>query len=123
MAGKKIILVGCGNIGSRHLQALTKLNGEYLIEIIEPNDEAVLLAKLRLGEMKYDENLKKIVWKKSISKNTKNSDIVIIATNSKNRVKIIDELLKKFTGAPREVIAKDVLAMLQPLAEKGFIIV
>jgi predicted dehydrogenase len=94
MAGKKIILVGCGNIGSRHLQALTKLNGEYLIEIIEPNDEAVLLAKLRLGEMKYDENLKKIVWKKSISKNTKNSDLVIIATNSKNRVKIIDELLK-----------------------------
>ena len=62
MAGKKIILVGCGNIGSRHLQALTKLNGEYLIEIIEPNDEAVLLAKLRLGEMKYDENLKKIVY-------------------------------------------------------------
>ena len=94
MTGKKIILVGCGNIGSRHLQALTKLNGEYVIEIIEPNDEAVLLAKLRLGEMKYDENLKKIVWKKLISKNTKNSDLVIIATNSKNRVKIIDELLK-----------------------------
>ena len=94
MARKKIILVGCGNIGSRHLQALTKLNGEYLIEIIEPNDEATLLAKSRLDEMKYDKNLKQIVWKKSISKNTKNSDLVIIATNSKNRVKIIDKLLK-----------------------------
>ena len=35
---------------------------------------------------------------------------------------IIDSLLKKFEGAPRDVITKDVLAMLQPLAEKGFII-
>ena len=68
MTGKKIILVGCGNIGSRHLQALTKLNGEYLIEIIEPNDEAVLLAKLRLSEMKYDENLKKLFGKNQFLK-------------------------------------------------------
>ncbi|MGY8975166.1 MAG: pyrroloquinoline quinone biosynthesis peptide chaperone PqqD [Alphaproteobacteria bacterium] len=35
---------------------------------------------------------------------------------------IIDSLLKKYEGAPRDVITKDVLAMLQPLAEKGFII-
>ena len=35
---------------------------------------------------------------------------------------IIDILLKKFEGAPRDVIAKDVLTMLQPLAEKGFIV-
>ena len=35
---------------------------------------------------------------------------------------IIDELVKKFDGAPRDVIAKDVLKMLQPLADKGFII-
>ena len=35
---------------------------------------------------------------------------------------IIDSLLKKYEGAPRNVITKDVLAMLQPLAEKGFII-
>ena len=35
---------------------------------------------------------------------------------------IIDELVKKFDGAPRDVIAKDVLTMLQPLADKGFII-
>ena len=35
---------------------------------------------------------------------------------------IIDSLLKQYEGAPRDVITKDVLAMLQPLAEKGFII-
>ena len=36
---------------------------------------------------------------------------------------IINKLLEKFSGAPREVIAKDVLAMLQPLADKGFIVI
>ena len=35
---------------------------------------------------------------------------------------IIDVLVKKFKGAPRDIIAKDVLSMLQPLADKGFII-
>jgi pyrroloquinoline quinone biosynthesis protein D len=32
---------------------------------------------------------------------------------------IIDELAAKFSGAPREVIAKDVLVLLQDLADKG----
>ena len=35
---------------------------------------------------------------------------------------IVELLLKKFEGAPRDVVKKDVLSMLQPLAEKGFII-
>ena len=36
---------------------------------------------------------------------------------------IIDELLKKFKEAPREAVTKDVLEMLQSLADKGFVIV
>lgn len=94
MTLKKIILVGCGNIGSRHLQALTKLTGEYLIEIVEPDNNAVLLAKSRLNKIGYGKDLQNYVWKKSISESSKNSDLVIVATNSKNRVRIIDELLK-----------------------------
>ena len=48
---------------------------------------------------------------------------VMQLVNGESSIKeIIDGLVKKFEGAPREVIDKDVLAMLQPLAEKGFII-
>ena len=36
---------------------------------------------------------------------------------------IISELTKKFNGAPKDVISKDVLAMLQSLADKGFIVI
>lgn len=94
MTGKKIILVGCGNIGSRHLQAITKLKGNYTIEIVEPNDKAVELAKSRLNEVEYNDNSKKHIWIKSISDCSRNSDLVIIATNSKDRIKIVNELIR-----------------------------
>ena len=36
---------------------------------------------------------------------------------------IIDKLLEKFKDAPREAVTKDVLEMLQSLADKGFVII
>ncbi len=35
---------------------------------------------------------------------------------------IIDKLSEKFKESPRELIAKDTLSMLQPLADKGFMV-
>ena len=37
--------------------------------------------------------------------------------------KVLDILVKKFEGASKDVVKKDVLTMLQPLAEKGFIVI
>ena len=38
-------------------------------------------------------------------------------------ISIVDILVKKFDGADKDVVKKDVLSMLQPLAEKGFIVI
>ena len=35
---------------------------------------------------------------------------------------IVDRLVIKFEGAPREQISKDVILMLQSLADKGFVV-
>ena len=35
---KEITIVGCGNIGSRHLQAVSKIEDALEIHIVEPND-------------------------------------------------------------------------------------
>ena len=64
---KRIILVGCGNIGSRHLQAIAKLSYEIKIDIVEPNDDAQNLAKSRLNEISYDKTTHKFFWYKSIN--------------------------------------------------------
>ena len=97
---KKIILIGCGNIGSRHLQALVQLDETIEIEIVENSVTSVTLAKSRLNEIKYNKNTHKIKWHDNFDTLSYSGDLVIIATLSTGRVKIIESLLdlgyKKF---------------------------
>ena len=51
------------------------------------------------------------------------SEVIQLVDGESSIDSIINKLLEKFSGAPREVIANDVLAMLQPLADKGFIVI
>ena len=94
---KKIILIGCGNIGSRHLQAIIKINDVTSIEIVEPNVKAQKLAKLRLNEIKYNKSRKEFFWYKSLSAIKNESDLVVVATNSKGRVSLIKKLLNSLS--------------------------
>ncbi len=91
-SAKKILIVGCGNIGSRHLQAVAKLSNVAVIDIIEPNSHSQTVAKSRFEEIPIDKNLR-INWYKSLDSFEEESDLVIIATSSKGRVKIIETLL------------------------------
>ncbi len=47
----KIALIGAGQLGSRHLQALAKINLEISIEVVEPNTQASEVAKQRFNEI------------------------------------------------------------------------
>ena len=97
---KKIILIGCGNIGSRHLQALVQLDETIEIEIVENSITSVTLAKSRLNEITYNKNTHKIKWHNNFDTLSNSGDLVIVATLSTGRVKIIESLLdlgyKKF---------------------------
>jgi hypothetical protein len=92
---KKILLVGAGQIGSRHLEGLFKIDIRLSITIIEPIP--ALLNNLRLKWLNSQD--KKINNKKIIMKNKlvleKNYDVAIIATSSKNRSHIIRKISKK----------------------------
>lgn len=90
---KRVLLVGCGNIGSRHLQALVKLPFKTDIEIVEPNENSKKLAKARLDEILFKKSSFNIVWHSSLQ-NIKYCDLVIVATPAINRIKLIEELLK-----------------------------
>ena len=100
----KIILVGCGNIGSRHLQAIAKLPFEIKVDIVEPNDDAQILAKTRLNEISYDKTTHKFFWYRSINELTTVAEIIIIATNSVGRVELLSELINQ--GNTRFLIEK-----------------
>ena len=90
---KRILLVGCGDMGSRHLQGLVKLPFEKNIEIIEPNQNTKEIAKSRLNEIEYSKKNLSLKWYSSI-KESHQSDVTIISTQSDSRVNVIEELLE-----------------------------
>ena len=51
------------------------------------------------------------------------AEVMQLVNGEASIINIVDILVKKFKGASKEVVKKDVLSMLQPLAEKGFIVV
>ena len=101
---KKIALIGCGNIGSRHLQALVKLPFSTEISIVEPNKSAQRIGVERLNQIKINKKKQNIFWYSSINELKNKFDVVIIATTAKDRVKMINRLLKM--GNTRFLIEK-----------------
>tara|TARA_A200000113_G_C8831263_1_gene343801 strand:- start:654 stop:944 length:291 start_codon:yes stop_codon:yes gene_type:complete len=51
------------------------------------------------------------------------AEVMQLVDGESSIISIVDILVKKFEGASKDVVKKDVLSMLQPLAEKGFIVI
>jgi len=51
------------------------------------------------------------------------AEVMQLVDGESSIIGIVDILVKKFEGASKDVVKKDVLSMLQPLAEKGFIVI
>ena len=90
-----VLLVGCGNIGSRHLQGLAQSNININITICEPNKNSISIAKNRFNEMPTNSKVKSLNYLKSINELNENYDLAIIATTSKKRRNFIRDLLNK----------------------------
>jgi len=91
---KKILVVGCGNIGSRHIQALTKLPFKIDIDLVEPNKTSQNLTKSRLNELKIT-NIDNLIWHSSIDELIQKSDLTIVSTTAVGRADLIIKLLEK----------------------------
>ena len=93
----KIVIIGAGQLGSRHLQGLAKSNVEISIEVVEPFEKSREIAKQRYEEIENNPKVKSINFFESIDELSDTLDIVIIATNADVRSKIIKELFSKKT--------------------------
>ena len=47
---KTIVVIGAGQLGSRHLQALSKVNFKTTIEVVDPFESSLVVAKGRFNE-------------------------------------------------------------------------
>src|SRR3989344_2483398 len=90
----KIIIIGAGQIGSRHLQALKKVAIPLAITVVDPNPKSLKTAEGRYAAMPMGKLHHKIEYLTEIPQNRGSIDLAIIATCSDVRAKITTELLK-----------------------------
>ena len=86
-----VLIVGSGNVGSRHIQGILKSKYKINIYIVENNLNSIITTKKRISEVNYLN--KKIYIYKNLNFKKKNFDLAIIATNSKGRLNLIKKAL------------------------------
>jgi len=91
---KNIAIIGAGQLGSRHLQALSRLSFESNIFVVDPNDASLETARERFNSVAQN-LIFGINYVKNIRKIPENLDFSIIATNSNVRRKVIVDLLNQ----------------------------
>ena len=90
----KILLIGAGNIGLRYLQGLKKCKLDLDITVIDDSQVSLDKAKFVWNETKFDELIHKIFWFKKIPNGSNYFNLAIIATPSKGRATLIQNIKK-----------------------------
>ncbi|MFA7677419.1 MAG: Gfo/Idh/MocA family oxidoreductase [Candidatus Omnitrophota bacterium] len=93
---KKILLVGCGQLGSRHLQAVASLKGVTEVHVVDPSPEAIELGKSRLSQVADLNKNIKFSWFEDLDKSSQAGDLCLIATQAKGRCQLIERVAKEF---------------------------
>ena len=92
---KNIAIIGAGNLGIRHFQSIINSTIPIKIEIVDPSDKSLQLAKETLNKNEVNKKIKSINFHPSIDFLENQLDLVIISTSSDVRCQIIKELLDK----------------------------
>src|SRR3989338_3322550 len=90
----RVLIVGCGQVGSRHPQAVATLPHVAEIEVVDPRPEALVLGQERLAEVP-DRN-PRILWRwlSSVEMATAGGDLCIVATQAQGRCQIVRRVVK-----------------------------
>tara|TARA_A100001015_G_C14335712_1_gene461083 strand:+ start:89 stop:379 length:291 start_codon:yes stop_codon:yes gene_type:complete len=79
----------------------------------------------RHAKLRYDEARKKWIInapERVFELDEIAAEVMQLVNGNSSILEIVEILVKKFDGATQDIVKKDVLSMLQPLAEKGFIV-
>jgi hypothetical protein len=87
---KKCLIIGAGQLGSRHLQGLLKQTSSQSIFVVDPSESSLELSKQRASEIEHSHQL---TWCTSIAQLPNELDLAIIATSANVRKLVIEQLL------------------------------
>ncbi len=89
----RILIVGCGQIGSRHLQAVATLSEVHEIEVFDPRPEALVLGQERLTQVSDRVLTTTYRWVSTLQDITPDGDLCIIATQAKDRATLVEQVV------------------------------
>ena len=104
----KILLVGAGQIGSRYLEGLAKLNINFELIVIEPNLDSLNTAKSRWTSACIEGRNYNIKWSNKVQPQKYEMDLAIISTSSVERCNIVKNVSETFS--PKFWIMEKLLA-------------
>lgn len=87
---KNTLIIGAGQLGSRHLQGLLTSKYNQKVYVVDPSSESLSVAKQRATEVSHNHE---VFFSSKLSDIEDNIDLAIIATNSKVRASLIKDLL------------------------------
>ena len=90
----KILLIGAGQIGSRHLQGLLKSHRKQLIYVLDSSEASLSIAKERAAEIEFEHKVNYLNKWDSIPYEL---DLAIVATGANVRAKIVTKLLTSYS--------------------------
>mgnify|MGYP003653889970 CR=1 FL=1 len=95
---KHIVIVGAGELGSRHLQGLSRVNIPIRISVVDPSPEALAKSQLRLREMVSNSNVQDVEYLASLMGLSQSPDLAIVSTNSDIRATVTRSLVETFSA-------------------------
>jgi len=90
---KRVALIGTGQLGSRHLQALSKIDIPFELQVVDPSEDSLRVARERYLEIPENHNIYSIDFLTEIDGLNANLDLCIIATNADVRFKVFQALV------------------------------
>lgn len=88
-----VAIIGAGQLGSRHLQAILQSNYDLNIYVSDPSSESLEISKERAGQIIHKN--KNINYIESSTQLPEDLTFVVVATNANVRLKVIEDLVKK----------------------------
>ena len=88
----RVLVVGCGELGTRHLQAVAGLAEVGRIDIVDPREVAHTLGKQRLAEIGESPSGGRYAWHTSIDGVASGVDLCVVSTQSDVRVAVTEQV-------------------------------
>ena len=87
-----VILIGAGELGSRHLQGLVKSKNKFDIHIVDVSEKSLNKAKKRAHEISV---INKLIFHNNLKELPNKAKLVIVATNADVRANVVKRLVSR----------------------------